>query len=88
MLVLDGATPESSMAVGEFQLAMAPLAPCSAWILMSLGQLEMTGGVTSGRIMPACRTMTSKEQIAELPDGSLKVYTTRVVPTENISPGL
>ena len=72
MLVTLGTSPESSVAVGSVQNAMPLVAPAATWTLTSLGQLEIVGGVTS-TTTPEVRMVTSNEQVAMLPDASLKV---------------
>ena len=46
-LVLVGAAPELSVAVGNWNVATAEGAPCAANNEMSDGQLEITGGIRS-----------------------------------------
>ena len=69
-MVLVGAAPELSVAVGNWNVATAEDAPCAAVNKMSDGQLETTGGMES-----ACcpRMVMVNSQEASLPDGSAKV---------------
>ena len=53
VLLLDGGTPELSLALGSFQLIKAKLLPAGAVPVTVLGQPVITGGVLSTGI-PVC----------------------------------
>jgi len=73
--------PELSVAVGWVQVTVVPVLPAVVVAVTSLMQ-AIVGGVVS-----TATTLTLNVQVALLPDPSVKVYVTWVVPTLKNVPG-